>query len=219
MRGGTSVYTSGIYPGHAPMVALAASAMCRRIERLSVLESLDISGHENEKMFRSMGFDLELDDPSAPGLVEASCGSFKDQIGIMAAALGIELDRVAFDADFAAANEDTDLGFITIGAGRIAGYKGSVCGMVGDRSIVECQFVWKLGSNMTPDWPVTDGYLIEIQGDPAVRCTLSPVGEHFDGAVTTAMPVVNAIPFTVAAAPGIVNRGDLPFVRGMHTIR
>ena len=44
LRGGSSLYSSGIYPGHAPMVALAASAMCRRIERISVLESLDIAG-------------------------------------------------------------------------------------------------------------------------------------------------------------------------------
>ena len=44
-RGGSSLYASGVYPGHAPMVALSASAMCSPIERISVLESLDISGY------------------------------------------------------------------------------------------------------------------------------------------------------------------------------
>ena len=93
LRGGSSLYSSGIYPGHAPMVALAASAMCRRIDRISVLESLDIQGYANEKMFRAQGFDLEPDDPQAPVMVEASCGSFKDQIPVMARALGIEIGR------------------------------------------------------------------------------------------------------------------------------
>src|SRR5205807_10634363 len=92
LRGGSSLYASGIYPGHAPMVALAASAMCRRIDRISVLESLDITGYANEKMFRAQGFDLEPDDPDAAVRCEASCGSFKDQIWVLARALGVRID-------------------------------------------------------------------------------------------------------------------------------
>ena len=65
-RGGSSLYASGIYPGHALMVGLAASAMCARIDSISVLESLDMWGYENEKMFRAMGIDRPLDDPEAP---------------------------------------------------------------------------------------------------------------------------------------------------------
>ena len=86
LRGGSSLYASGIYPGHAPMVALAASAMCSRIERLSVLESLDVHGYANEQMFRAQGFDLEPGDPAARAACESSCGSFKDQVPVLAKA-------------------------------------------------------------------------------------------------------------------------------------
>jgi hypothetical protein len=219
LKGGASLYSSGIYPGHAPMVALAASAMCARIDRISVLESLDISGYANEKMFRAQGFDLEVDDPQAPALVEASCGSFKDQIRVMATALGVEIEEIAFRAEFATANATTDFGFMTVQKGRIAGFQGVIAGIVGGRSMIECRFVWKIGGDMTPDWPVTHGYVIEIEGEPAVRVRLEPMGAHFDGAITTAMPVVNAIAAVCAAPPGIVNRMDLPFVRGAHTLR
>jgi hypothetical protein len=218
LRGGASLYSSGIYPGHAPMVALAATAMCRRIDQVSVLESLDISGYANEQMFRAQGFDLEPDDPRAPGLVEASCGSFKDQIGVMARALGIQLDEIRFTAEFATANRTTDFGFMTVQEGHIAGFKGVIAGVTSGRPVIECRFVWKIGSDMTPDWPVTRGYLIEIQGDPNVRLKLESPDGHFDGAVTTAMPCVNAIPAVCAAPPGIVNQADLPFVRGAHLI-
>jgi hypothetical protein len=219
LHGGASLYSSGIYPGHAPMVALAASAMCRRIDRISVLESLDISGYANERMFRAQGFDLEPDDPRAPQLVEGSCGSFKDQIGVMALALGLRLDGIRFTAEFATANRTTDFGFMTVQKGHIAGFKGTIAGVVAGRPVIECRFVWKIGADMTPDWPVTRGYVIEIAGDPDVRLKLESPDGHLDGAVTTAMPCVNAIPAVCAAPPGIVNQADLPFVRGAHLIR
>jgi hypothetical protein len=219
LRGGSSLYASGIYPGHAPMVALAASAMCRRIDRLSVLESLDITGYANEKMFRAQGFDLQPDDPAAAEACESACGSFKDQIPVMAKALGLAIDGVGFRVEFATANRDTDFGYMTLQQGRIAGFRGTVSGMKDGRSLIECSFVWKLGEDMTPNWPVTHGYVIEIDGDPGVRCRLEPLGEHFDGTVTTAMPVVNAIPMVCAAPPGIVNQMELPFVRGAYQFR
>jgi hypothetical protein len=219
LRGGSSLYASGIYPGHAPMVALSASAMCRRIERLSILESLDIKEYANEQMFRSQGFDLDPEDPAATEACESACGSFKDQIPVMAKALGLAIDEVGFRVEFATANEDTDLGYMTLKRGRIAGFRGTVSGIADGRSLIECGFVWKLGEDMTPNWPVTHGYLIEIEGDPGVRCRLEPLGEHFDGTVTTAMPVVNAIPMVCAAPPGVVNQMEIPLVRAAHQFR
>ncbi|MBL7502241.1 dihydrodipicolinate reductase [Frankia sp. CNm7] len=219
LRGGSSLYASGVYPGHAPMVAVAASAMCSRIERLSILESLDISGYANEQMFRAQGFDLDPDDPAAREACEASCGSFKDQIPVLAKALGVQIDNVGFRVEFATANQDTDFGYMTLKKGRIAGFKGTVSGDRDGRSLIECSFVWKLGEDMTPNWPVTHGYVIELDGVPGVRVRLEPQGDHLDGTVTTAMPAVNAIPQVCAAPPGIVNLQELPLVRGAHQFR
>jgi 2,4-diaminopentanoate dehydrogenase len=215
-QGGSSLYASGVYPGHAPMVALAASAMCARIDRISVLESLDMSGYANAQMFRSMGIGLAPDDPQASVAVQAACGSFRDQVAVMAHALAIELDAIDLEVHFATADSRSELGYMVVEAGRIAGFKGVVSGRFLGRPIVECQFVWKLGSGMTPEWPVERGYVIEIEGEPGVRCRLEPLGDHFDGATTTVMPVIHAIPAVCASAPGIMNRGELPFVLGAH---
>ena len=219
LRGSSSLYASGIYPGHAPMVAMAASAMCSRIERFSVLESLDIKDYANEQMFRAQGFDLDPDDPAATVACESSCGSFKDQIPVIAKAMGLEIDAIGFRVEFATANHDTDFGFMTLKKGRIAGFKGTIAGIKGGRSLIECSFVWKLGEDMTPNWPVTHGYVIELEGDPGVRVRLEPMGDHFDGTITTAMPAVNAIPMVCDAPPGVVNLTGLPFVRGAHQMR
>jgi hypothetical protein len=218
-RGRASLYATGIYPGHAPMVALAVSAMSRRIDCISILESLDMSGYRNEKMYRAMGIDRETDDPEAPKLVEAACGSFREQIRVMAHAFGVELEDISFEVEFGVANDTTEFGFMTVQKGRIAGFKGVLSGIVAGRPAIQCKFVWKLGHDMTPNWPVEDGYVIEIQGDPDVRCRLEPMGEHFDGTTTTAMPAVNAIPEVCASPPGIVNHLRLPFVKGAHFLK
>ncbi len=190
--------------------------MCRRIDRISVLESLDISRYANEHMFRAMGFDLAPDDPEGVQRCEASCGSFKDQVPVMAEALGVPLDAVGFTAEFARASHTYDLGFMTVHGGKISEIRDTVSGGHDGQSVVECCFIWKLGEDMMPNWPVTHGYVIEIEGDPGVRCTLEPTGDHWDGAMTTAMPVVHAIPAVCGAPPGIVNHMELPLVRGSH---
>lgn len=219
LAGGASLYASGIYPGHAPHLALAASAMCSRIDLLTVRESVQMAGYANEKMFRSMGIDFEPDDPAARATAEASCGSFKDQIPAMARALGLELDEIRFDVAFATADRAIELGYMTVRKGRVAAFQGMISGVARGRPRIQLEFVWKLGTGMTPEWPVEDGYRIEIHGEPSVRCRLEPLGpEHLDGATTTAMPCVNAIARVCAAAPGIVNQMDLPFVVGAHTV-
>ncbi|MCU1392123.1 MAG: dihydrodipicolinate reductase [Ilumatobacteraceae bacterium] len=217
--GNATLYASGIYPGHAPMVALAASAMCARIDRITVLESLDMSGYANEPMFRAMGIDLSPDDPAARAAVEASCGSFRDQLAVLAHALEVTLDDIDIAVEFAVADETTDVGGMTIRQGHIGGFRGAVRGLVGGEPRLECQFVWKMGEHLTPNWPVTHGYIIEIFGEPDVRCRLEPMGDHFDGALGTAMAVVNAIPAVCAAPAGVLNLLELPLVRGVHRMR
>ncbi len=148
--------------------------MCSRVERLAILESLDIVGYANEQMFRAQGFDLDPDDPAAHEACEAACGSFKDQVPVIAKAMGTEIDRVGFRVEFGIANHDTDFGFMTLQKGRIAGFKGTVFGEKDGRSIIECSFVWKLGEDMTPNWPVTHGYVIDLEGAPGCGCASSP---------------------------------------------
>jgi hypothetical protein len=193
--------------------------MCRRIDRISVLESLDITGYANEQMFRAQGFDLDPGDPAAREACESSCGSFKDQVPIIAKAVGLDIDRVGFRVEFATADQDTDFGFMTVDKGRIAGFKGTVFGEKDGRAVIECSFVWKLGEDMTPNWPVTHGYVIDLDGVPGVRVRLEPQGDHLDGTVTTAMPVVNAIPMVCAAQPGILNQMEMPFIRATGQFR
>lgn len=212
-RGSASLLAGGIYPGHANNVAMALSAMCARVDCISLLESLELSTYHNEKMFRVMGFDGEVGDPAIVELCEATNGSFKDCVRTMAHEMGVELDEVCFDVEFAAADRTLDFGFMTIGQGRIAGIKGVVSGIADGSPRFRCGFSWALGDEMTPRWPITHGYSIEITGEPDVHCMFSRVDTVRGGELTVAMPVVNAIPDVCAAPPGIVNFQALPYAK------
>jgi hypothetical protein len=75
-------------------------------------------------------------------------------------------------------------------------------------SRIECQFAWKPRGHH----PQLAGRRRLHHRDPwrtQRACSLELIGGHFDGAVTTAMPVVNAIPPYVT--PPIVNCGEPPF--------
>jgi hypothetical protein len=216
-RGGATLYSSGLYPGSVNMIALAASGMMRRVDKISILESVDFSGYANEAMYRAMGMDLELDDPRAMGALEEACGSLKEVVRVMAGALDATLDEVRFEGTLAAANETTDFGFMTIQKGRIAGFKGVVSGVVGGVSRIECQFTWQMGENLTPAFPLVKGYLIRLEGDPTLEVRVATehdaAGKRDTGAAATAMGCVNAIPQVVAAPAGVLNHVELPFVK------
>jgi len=216
-RGQSSLYASGTYPGYVGGVALALTAVSSHIEKITMLESVDLGGYENEQMYRAMGIDREPTDPEAAVLIEAACGSFRDQVAVMAHALALDLDEIRFHADFAVAAEDTDFGFMTVGVGRVAAIRGTIGGWSGGRSRIECRSVWKLGKHTTPDWPVEHGYVIDVEGTPSFRARIEP-GEGWSGSLSTAQPLVNAIPAVFEAPPGIVNLGELPFVRGTHAV-
>lgn len=217
-RGKASLYASGTYPGYVGTVALAVTGVSSQIERITMLESVDLRAYENEPMYRAMGIDRDPTDPEAATLIEAACGSFRDQVAVMASALAVDLDEIRFQADFAVVDEDTDVGFMTVGKGRVAAIRGTIAGWAGGRPRIECRSVWKLGERTTPDWPVEHGYVIEVEGTPSFRVRIEP-GERWSGSLSTALPLVNAIEAVCVASPGIVNHGELPFVRGTHAVR
>ena len=145
---------------------------------------------------------------------------------MMADAIGADLDRMTFDVEFTAATGDTDLGFMQIPEGTIGGVMGYHRGWVGERNVVSVGFNWTMGDHVTPPKPLAHGHVIQVFGVPNMRTVihcLPPEGwpeQGFMGLgmIYTAMPVTNAVPAVVAAAPGIVTLKDLPPIAGRATV-
>ncbi len=86
-------------------------------------------------------------------------------------------------------------------SGRIAAIRGIIAGVVVDAARIECRSVWKMGDTTDPNWPVEHGYLIDVTGDPSFRVRIES-GDQWNGAASTALPIVNAIPTRVRCPTG-----------------
>ncbi|NED70554.1 dihydrodipicolinate reductase, partial [Streptomyces sp. SID10244] len=77
-----------------------------------------------------------IDDPELPAMTAQGTGVFGEAVRMVADALGIELDDVRCDAEYAQTTEDLDLGSWSIPAGCVAGVHASWKGIAGDQTVV-----------------------------------------------------------------------------------
>lgn len=216
-EGGASLYGTGINPGQANIVALAVSAACARVRRITVREAVDATGYASRDTWVSLGFGGPPDVPGLADKVKERALVFMDTVEMMADALKVKLDDVAFAVDFATANEDLHLGYMDIPKGSVCALRMSYCGIVKDKRVIDLQLVWRLGYSMTPDWPV-EGYVIEIEGEPDVRASFRAEKGKAGSGTTTAMNAVHAIPAVCAARPGIVTAAELPLIAAAYCV-
>jgi hypothetical protein len=227
-RGGASLFGTGVSPGFVELLGIVCAGVCDRIDKVTISEAAHTMGYDSPETEKPAGFGRPFDDPALPGMAAAGTAVFGEAVALVADALGVELDEIVCEAEYAKALEDLDLGSWQIDAGCVAGVAASWQGRVGGRTVVELNVRWKKAPVLEPDWAIEDGWLIEVQGLPTVHTKVSflppPDFEAKSladfmvlGHVMTAMPAINAIPAVVAAPPGIVTYTDiqLPLPRGL----
>lgn len=213
-RGGASLHGTGINPGFANLFALISSGVCQRVDRISVLESVDSTNYGSAETWLACGLGRPVTDPEIPAMAKATTSVFQDAVEMMASALGSTLDEIRYEVEFAAATETVELGYMTIEKGCATGMRQCWSGLVDGRPLIELPIVWTLGYTMEPSWPVENGYIIEIDGLPSVRSRIELVHPDNqngpDFGINTVMPAVNAISAVCAAPAGIVLAHELP---------
>jgi hypothetical protein len=217
--GGSTLVGTGMNPMHVPTVALAATAMCRQVSRISITESMDCFGYGNTATWVGYGFGGPPDPAEIKAKLRAAEPDYAETVSAMARAISVEIDDVDLSVQCATALADRDLGFIQIAAGMVAGVDATWTGSRNGVAVAELRTTWTLGSTLghrqDPEWSLAYGYLINITGDPNVKLKMSFAPsdyETFDIGTTTAMPAVNAIPAVVAAPPGVLTPLDLPLI-------
>jgi hypothetical protein len=216
-RGGVSLYGTGINPGQANILGLAASAACSRIYKITVREAVDATLYASKDTWVSLGFGGPADAPGLKEKVKDRALVFIDTVEMMAHALKVQIDDIGFDAEFATADEDLHLGYMDIAKGTVCALRMTYSGLVKGERVVELQLIWRLGYAMTPEWPV-EGYVVEIDGEPSLRLTMNAKGDPSHGGMSTAMNAVHAIEAVCAARPGIVTAAELPLITAAHCV-
>jgi hypothetical protein len=223
-RGGATMFGSGISPGYVNQLAIVAAGICDRVDKITVNEAADTTFYDSPETEKPVGFGRPIDDPDLQKMTAHGTGVFGEAVRMIGDALGIELDEVRCDAEYAQTTEDLDLGSWTIPAGGVAGVFVSWKGIVNGITRVELTLRWRKGQTLVPDWQIEqDGWVIEVAGRPTVTMKVGFLPPPDFGATTleefmvlghimTATPPLNAIPAVVAAAPGIVTYNDLPLI-------
>jgi hypothetical protein len=220
-RGGSSLFGSGINPGFAELLGIVVAGICDRVDKITISEAAHTGAYDSPATEIPVGFGRPIDDPSLQAMTAEGTAVFGEAVAMVADALGVELDEIVCQGEYAKTTTDLDLGSWQIAAGCVAGIAASWQGRVAGRTLVELNVRWKKAPVLEPDWKIEDGYVIEVQGRPTVRTNLqflpppdfqaTTFAEFMVlGHIMTAMPAINAIPAVVAAAPGIVTYPDLP---------
>src|SRR6478672_8682444 len=225
-QGHSTIFGSGAHPGMTNMVGMVLSGACEGVDEIRITESVDCSTYESADTQAAMGFGRDPNTPDLAESVRRESEVFAESAAMMADAIGAKLDRMTFDVTFTAATGDSDLGFMQIPKDTVGGVMGYHRGWVGDKNVVSVGFNWIMGDHVTPPKPLEHGHVIQIFGLPNM-CTVlhclppkdwTEPGFMGLGMIYTALPVTNAVPAVVAAAPGIVTLKDLPPVTGRAAV-
>jgi hypothetical protein len=235
-RGGTSVHGTGINPGFvADLLVLVSSGLLRSLDHIEVHELGNWSLLESRAMvFENARFGSLPDDATLASNPYARTmgGYFKESIAMVAAGLGVTLDRCTESQELLMTDEPIDILSGTVEPGTVSGQHFRWAGVAGGRDLLSIDAWWWVGGERPAGYPSRrpDGWSIDIEGSPSMRLSLLtmgsldpasplPIKAHVDAAsMATAMHAVNAIPVVCAADPGIRTFLDLPLItgRGIH---
>ena len=224
--GGASFYASGIFPGFASdQLPLLMTTQSKNIRCITASE-IALNDHYPvaDVMMDGMGFGRPMDfEPmlSQPGFIEMA---WKAPIHLIASGLGVEVERVNGSLDRQLADRDIDVAFGTIKAGTCGAVRTRAAGVANGREAIVIEHVIRMARDVAPDWPTSDcdaTYRVDIDGDPDIHCVLTLGEAEGHGAgraamASTAMRVVNAIPYVVGARPGLLSSLDIPMTLPRH---
>jgi hypothetical protein len=219
--GGVSLFGSGVNPGFADYLTAVASGVSRDVSHVRVVESFNIGTWAGDANQDELGWGRPAGDPGHADDIVAATAVFGDAVESMAELLGVTVDDIRCDVEFAHALSDVDtIPRRSIKAGSVAGIEARWIGSIKGTDVIEAIVRWTVAGDIEPAWDVAMAYQIQITGYPQVNVRAEVLPADMEsmsiddmlaiGSVITAMPVVNAIAGVVAARPGIVTYADLP---------
>jgi hypothetical protein len=194
------------------VVAPVLSRLSLRTGRITVRESLSYAGYPSrELLFDRMGYGKPPEDDARRSTTEAA-GAFRSTATLLAKALDLPLGDVEGFREIATTDKDLDVAAGVIPTGTVAAIKHGARAECGPIELVIEHITW-MDEDAATDWSAHEGYEIEFDGEPTLRCTLvlGTNGENRTemGCLATAMHAVHMIPVLRAAQSGVLDLADL----------
>lgn len=213
-RGGSSLYITGINPGWIDSVGATLTTVCRRIESISIMESVSVSHYESADTWRGVGLSLAETTPEVIQSARSWLTSFRDSVVRIAETLEYKLDDIEFFVEYGTASHDLDLGWFLIKKDTHAAIRAGWNGKIDGRTVVQVRVLWYMTKDLNEGWEIgNDNYYVDIEGEANVnariRVTPPKHWSNLEHASATAMPAVNSAFQVNAARPGILGLGDV----------
>jgi hypothetical protein len=213
-RGGSSLYITGINPGWVNSIMAAMTAICRRVESVSLVESADCSVYESVETWSFLGMGEAEATPEILERARKWLILFRDAVVRVAEALEFKVDDVEFFVEYAKAAKKVDLGWFCMEEGTNAALRGGWNAKVDGRTVVQIKVVWYLTKDLAEGWEIDeDQYHLVVQGEPNVdtRIRFTPPEHwgHHEWDTMTAMPAVSAVFDIKRARAGVLGIRDV----------
>lgn len=220
-KGGSTFHGLGIMPGFlAESVPLYLARLSRRVDRMVASETLMYDKYPSTyQMFDLMGFGFAPDDPTpAFANVDLVGETWRHSGMLVADVLGLPIDRIENFRNVVVTPRDLHVAAGTIPAGTVGAMNFGVRVISGGRERIVLQHFTRMAEDLAPAWPQGHGWLIDLEGEPTINARIDIGSESVmptdDACMATAMHAIHAVPYVVAAAPGIMLLTDAPPLAG-----
>lgn len=215
-RSGARFHAAGEHPGFMfERLATSLTALCRRVEKITVQEFVDCRGiSAREMLVDLMGMGKPPEDVTAESpLFQAISMQYEQSLAATADVLGLCFDEIRTDVQTATLPYDVDVACATLPAGSVVGQIMSWSAYRDGAPVLVAEEYWTAVEEI-PGWDLAlEGqFLIRIivDGEPPMRLALTIDNQETDlpgvagGQLAVAMTAVRAIPYVLAAPPGVV---------------
>jgi len=220
-HGHSTFHGLGIMPGFlAESVPLYLARLSRRIDRMIASETLAYDKYPSRyQMFDLMGFGYAPDDPTpAFANVDLVGETWRHSGMLVADVLGLPIDRIENFRNVVVTPRDLQVAAGTIKAGTVGAMNFGVRVISDGRERIVLQHFTRMAADLAPEWPQGHGWIIQMEGEPTINARIEIGSDSVmptdDACMATAMHAIHAVPYVIAAAPGILKLIDAPPVAG-----
>ena len=228
-RGGASIHGTGIHPGGiTERFPLMISAMSSNITHVRAEEFSDIRSYNAPDVVEHiMKFGAPPEEALESIMTDVLGNGFGQSVHMVADELGFSIDdelAVSHEVAVATAPIDSPMGVIQPGLVAAQRFRWQAC--VGGTPVVTAAVNWLMGEeHLDPGWNFDNQgqrFEVEVTGDVDVELSFHKLHpstvalglERNPGIIATANHCVNAVPYVVAAEPGVKTYLDLPLIAG-----
>jgi hypothetical protein len=197
-------------------LATSVTALSQRVDRITVQEFVDCSGVAGKEMLIDlMGMGKQPDEISIESpMFRAISVQYEQAIGAAADVLALEIDEIRHSIETGTVDHDVEVACGTLPAGSVVGQIMSWSGYHDGEPVLVAQEYWTTTGDI-PGWDLQleQTFLVRVlvDGVPPIKVDLTIDNQLVDelqgtsgGQLAVAMTAVRALPYVLAAPPGVV---------------